>query len=234
MCLRLAHFFQLSFMQHGTACIQLICLFIHFSYDDCGNTCTWSYHHQIESITLFPLFRVKSWNNGTRCMSFYILIRRLMRVADAIICIYIYTHIYIYIYIYHTYWLIICFFALWLYHSPCGVHVIFFWVASCTETIEWLVSTWRSPEDYGQHWSILNTIKHTKSTNRVHNIWGILYSGQSRYDLGQCLLPDTHNCGLRMHRECRGCFPATAGYRSWHVSRHVRHARAVMHAGITN
>ena len=27
-------------------------------------------------------------------------------------------------------------------------------------------------------------------------------------------------------------FPATAGYRSRHASRHVRHARAVMHAGI--
>ena len=29
-------------------------------------------------------------------------------------------------------------------------------------------------------------------------------------------------------------FPATAGKRSRHASRHVRHARAVMHAGIAN
>ena len=29
-------------------------------------------------------------------------------------------------------------------------------------------------------------------------------------------------------------FPAPAGKRSWHASRHVRHARAVMHVGIAN
>ena len=29
-------------------------------------------------------------------------------------------------------------------------------------------------------------------------------------------------------------FPATAGKRPWHASRHVRHARAVMHVGIAN
>ena len=36
---------------------------------------------------------------------------------------------------------------------------------------------------------------------------------------------------VRMRREC---FPATASKRSRHVSRHVRDARAVMHAGIAN
>ena len=46
------------------------------------------------------------------------------------------------------------------------------------------------------------------------------------------LLPDTQNCGLHMRRECRERFPATAGKRSRHASRHVRDARAVMHAGI--
>ena len=44
-------------------------------------------------------------------------------------------------------------------------------------------------------------------------------------------------------REIEGCacarnpayaFPATAGYRAWHASRHVCGARAVMHAGIDN
>ena len=46
----------------------------HFSYDDCENTCTWSYyHHQIGSMTDLPLFRVRSWNNRMRCMYFYIL-----------------------------------------------------------------------------------------------------------------------------------------------------------------
>ena len=32
------------------------------------------YHHQIGSMNYYPLFRVRSWNNGARCMSFYILI----------------------------------------------------------------------------------------------------------------------------------------------------------------
>ena len=38
----------------------------------------------------------------------------------------------------------------------------------------------------------------------------------------------------RMRRECRKCFPTTGGKRSQHASRHVRDARAVMHAGIAN
>ena len=32
------------------------------------------YHHQIGSVNYYPLFRIKSWNNGMRCMSLYILI----------------------------------------------------------------------------------------------------------------------------------------------------------------
>ena len=31
------------------------------------------YHHQIGSMNYYPLFRVRSWNNGMRCMSLYIL-----------------------------------------------------------------------------------------------------------------------------------------------------------------
>ena len=31
------------------------------------------YHHQIVSMNYYPLFRVRSWNNGMRCMSLYIL-----------------------------------------------------------------------------------------------------------------------------------------------------------------
>ena len=43
----------------------------HFTYDDCENTCTllW-HHHQIGSLTHLLLFRVRSRNNGMRCMSF--------------------------------------------------------------------------------------------------------------------------------------------------------------------
>ena len=41
---------------------------------DYENTCIWSnYHHQIGSMTHLPLFRVRSWNNDMRCMSFHIL-----------------------------------------------------------------------------------------------------------------------------------------------------------------
>ena len=55
---------------YGAVCIQLT----HFFYDDCENICTRSYyHHQIGSMTHLPLFRIRSWNNVMRCMSFYIL-----------------------------------------------------------------------------------------------------------------------------------------------------------------
>ena len=41
---------------------------------DCENIHTLSYyHHQIGSMNYYPLFRVRSWNNDVRCMSFYIL-----------------------------------------------------------------------------------------------------------------------------------------------------------------
>ena len=48
------------------------------------------------------------------------------------------------------------------------------------------------------------------------------------------LLPDTQNCGCACAGNAGNVFPATAGKRSRHASRHVRHARAVMHAGIAN
>ena len=59
---------------YGAVCIQLT----HVSCDDCENMCTLSHHHyQIGSMTHLPLFRVRSWNNGIHCMSFYILKQRL-------------------------------------------------------------------------------------------------------------------------------------------------------------
>ena len=33
------------------------------------------YHHQIGSMNYYPLLRVRSWNNGMRCISLYILLR---------------------------------------------------------------------------------------------------------------------------------------------------------------
>ena len=48
------------------------------------------------------------------------------------------------------------------------------------------------------------------------------------------LLPDTQNYGCACAGNAGNVFPVTAGKRSRHASRHVRHARAVMHAGIAN
>ena len=48
------------------------------------------------------------------------------------------------------------------------------------------------------------------------------------------LLPDTQNCGCTCAGNAGNVFPVTAGKWSRHASRHVRHARAVMHAGIAN
>ena len=61
---------------YGAVCLQ----FTHFPYDDCENIYTWSCsHHQIGSMNYnpYPLFRVRSWNNGMRCMSFFILMRQM-------------------------------------------------------------------------------------------------------------------------------------------------------------
>ena len=50
------------------------------------------------------------------------------------------------------------------------------------------------------------------------------------------LLPDTHNCGLRMRREWRERFPRHRLVIPTGITarRHVREARAVMHVGIAN
>ena len=59
---------------HYTICGVVCFQFTHSSFDDWENIYTLSYyHHQIESMNYYPLFRVRSWNNGGRCMSFYIL-----------------------------------------------------------------------------------------------------------------------------------------------------------------
>ena len=53
----------------GAVCFQ----FTHSSCDDWENIYTLSYYHQIGNMNYYPLFRVRSWNNGVLCMSFYIL-----------------------------------------------------------------------------------------------------------------------------------------------------------------
>ena len=73
---RVSIFSQLSIIQ---SIIQYVGLFFffqltHSSCDDWDNIYTLSYHdHQIGSMNYYPLLRVRSWNNGVRCMSFYIL-----------------------------------------------------------------------------------------------------------------------------------------------------------------
>ena len=54
----------------GAVCFQ----FTHFPCDDWENKYTLSYHHQIGSMNYYPLFRVRSLNNGVPCMSCCILI----------------------------------------------------------------------------------------------------------------------------------------------------------------
>ena len=59
---------------HYTICRAVCFQFTHSPCDDWENIYTLSYyHHQIESMNYYPLFRVRSWNNDVRCMSFYIL-----------------------------------------------------------------------------------------------------------------------------------------------------------------
>ena len=56
---------------YGAVCIQLslsllMIVRIHVLY--------YHHHHQIRSMAHLPLFKVRSWNNGMRCMSLYFLI----------------------------------------------------------------------------------------------------------------------------------------------------------------
>ena len=62
----------------GAMCFQ----FTHSLCDDWENIYTLSdYHHQIGSMNCYPLFKFWSWNNGVRCMSFYILMALLNHVS---------------------------------------------------------------------------------------------------------------------------------------------------------
>ena len=63
---------------HYTICGAVCFQFTHSPCDDWENIYIYIYtlsyyHHQIGSMNYYPLFRVKSWNNGVRCMSLHIL-----------------------------------------------------------------------------------------------------------------------------------------------------------------
>ena len=67
---RLSIFSQVSIIQHMGLCVfssPISFVVIERIYILC--------HHQIGSMNYYPMFRVRSWNNGMRCMSFYILIK---------------------------------------------------------------------------------------------------------------------------------------------------------------
>ena len=66
---RLSIFPQLSIIQYVGLCV--FSLPISFVMIEIIYTLSY-YHHQIGSMNYYPLFRVRSWNNGMRCMSFYI------------------------------------------------------------------------------------------------------------------------------------------------------------------
>ena len=71
-CVRLRIFSPLSIIQYVglhvfSLPIYLVIIEIIYIYTSSY------YHHQIESMNFYPLFMVRSWNNGVRCMSVYIL-----------------------------------------------------------------------------------------------------------------------------------------------------------------
>ena len=67
-CVRFSIFSQLSIIQYMVLCVFILPI----SLVMIERIYTWSYyHHQIESMNYYPLFRVRSWNNGMRCMSLY-------------------------------------------------------------------------------------------------------------------------------------------------------------------
>ena len=68
---RLSIFSQLSITQYMGLCI--FSLPISFVMIERIHTLSY-YHHQIGSMNYYLLFRVRSWNNGMRCMSLHILI----------------------------------------------------------------------------------------------------------------------------------------------------------------
>ena len=68
---RLSIFSQLSIIQYMGLCVFSLPISLVIIERIYTLSC---YHHQIESVNYYPLFRVRSWNNGMRCMSLYIFI----------------------------------------------------------------------------------------------------------------------------------------------------------------
>ena len=67
---RLSIFSQLSIIQYMGLCV--FSLPISLVMIETIYTLSY-YHHQIGSMNYYPLFRARSWNNGVRCMSIFLL-----------------------------------------------------------------------------------------------------------------------------------------------------------------
>ena len=94
----------------------------------------------------------------------------------------------------------------------------------------WNNSHCTSSKDFSMDLVIIGSDNGLSYIRRWSNTW-TKYWVIVMWSMG--LLPDTSNCGCACAGNVGNVFPATAGKQSRHASRHVRDARAVMHAGIT-
>ena len=91
----------------------------------------------------------------------------------------------------------------------------------------WIKSVFNTTSPGYIIWRTGNKHKNTFTLHQnIFAYWGL--------SLTMGLLPDKQYCGCACAGNAGNAFPVTAGKRSRHASRHVRHARAVMHAGIAN
>ena len=78
---RLSIFSQLSIIQYMGLCV----FSLPISFVMIGRIYTLFYYdHQIGSMNYYPLFMVRSWNNGMPCMSLYILMASIWLLIDEI------------------------------------------------------------------------------------------------------------------------------------------------------
>ena len=129
-----------------------------------------------------------------------------------------------------------------MHHGTCVTHVPWCMPGSLTSSFLW--SRWRGKRS--RHSRRMRNRQFDVSGKRPMQqaiIWtngGLVYwriyasLSLDKSTLNMGLLPDTQNYGCACAGNAGNVFPVTAGERSRHASRHVRHARAVMHAGIAN
>ena len=68
---RLSIFSQLSIIQYMGLCVCSLPISLTVMIEMIYTL--YYYHHQIGSMNYYPLFRARSWNNGMRCMSIFLL-----------------------------------------------------------------------------------------------------------------------------------------------------------------